>query len=285
MPHQPQPMTNKICLITGANAGIGKATALGLAKMGARVVMVCRNQARGELALNEIKAQSGNSSVSLLLADLSSQAEVRQLAADFQAQYPALHVFINNAAIIPQRRMVTVDGIELQLAVNHLAPFLLTNLLLDLLKASAPARIINMSSEVHRWATINFDDLHAKYSYHPSDVYSQTKLANLLFTYQLARRLQGTGVSVNCLHPGVIATNLLSDYMGKPRTYDSTRHDMGSTPETGARQSLYLATSAEVEGVSGHYFVKQRAVSSSNASYDQKLGRELWQVSEELTEL
>lgn len=274
-----------ICMVTGANAGIGKATALGLARLGATVIMVCRSRQRGEVARDEIKRESGNDSVSLMLADLSWQASIRQLAADFEARRSALHVLINNAGVITRSRTVTKDGLETQFAVNHLACFLLTNLLLDVLKASAPARIINVSSQVHYGASIDFDDLQSERSYRPARVYAQTKLANVAFTYELARRLRGTGVTVNCLHPGVIATNMLSDYMGVPRSLQFTTRIVGASPEKGAQTPLYLATSPEVEGVSGAYFENRSAVRSSPASYDGAVARRLWRVSAELAGL
>ncbi len=277
------PMAGKTCILTGANTGIGKATALGLAKMGATVVMVCRSLERGEAAMAEIKRGSGNDSVSLLLADLSSRAAIHRLAADFKAKYPNLHVLINNAAIIPKKRTVAEDGLETQFAVNHVAYFLLTNLLLDQLKASAPSRIINVSSQVHNGASIDFDDLQSERSYSPTRVYGWTKLANVLFTYELAHRLEGTRVTVNCLHPGTVATNMLADYM--PGGLRFMAKMIGVSSEEGARTSLFLATSPEVEGVSGKYFVNQGAVHSSKASYDKTAARRLWQVSAELTGL
>jgi NAD(P)-dependent dehydrogenase (short-subunit alcohol dehydrogenase family) len=219
----------------------------------------------------------------LLLADLASQASIRRLAEDFKKQFSALHVLINNAGIIPRKRQVTVDGFETQFAVNHLAPFLLTNLLLDTLKSSAPARIVTVSSDMHRGATINFDDLQSVGSYRPVRVYSETKLANVLFTYELARKLQGTKVTANCLHPGMVATKLLADGIGIPRTLSSTTKLIGSSPEKGAKTSIYLATSPEVEGVSGKYFVRQKPVESSQMSYDQSLASRLWKESAELT--
>ncbi|MEE9124309.1 MAG: SDR family oxidoreductase [candidate division NC10 bacterium] len=277
------PMAGKTCILTGANTGIGKATALGLAKMGATVVMVCRSLERGEAAMAEIKRGSGNDSVSLLLADLSSRAAIHRLAADFKAKYPNLHVLINNAAIIPKKRTVAEDGLETQFAVNHVAYFLLTNLLLDQLKASAPSRIINVSSQVHNGASIDFDDLQSERSYSPTRVYGWTKLANVLFTYELAHRLEGTRVTVNCLHPGTVATNMLADYM--PGGLRFLAKMIGVSSEEGAQTSLFLATSPEVEGVSGKYFVNQGAVHSSKASYDKTAARRLWQVSAELTGL
>ena len=270
-------------MVTGANAGIGKATALGLAKMAATVLMVCRNRERGEAALTEVKRESGNDAVSLLLADLSSQTSIRHLAADFKAKYSHLHVLINNAGIITKKRVLTEDKLETQFAVNHLAYFLLTNLLLDTLKVSGPARIVNVSSHAHQRASIDFDNLQSERSYHRTHVYAWTKLANVLFTYELSRRLEGTQVTANCLHPGVIATNLVGDYLPRPLRFIT--QIIGASPEKGARTPLYLATSPEVEGVTGKYFVDQKAVPSSAASYDRTTARRLWQASAELTGL
>lgn len=276
-------MTGKTCMVTGANAGIGKATALGLAKMGANVVMVCRDRERGEAALSEIKRESSNDSVGLLIADLSLLAAIRGLAEEFKTKYPTLHVLNNNAGIIPGTRTVTGDGFETQFAVNHLNYFFLTNLLLDVLKASAPARIVNVTSQVHDGASIDFNDLQSERSYRRTSVYAWTKLANVLFTYELARRLEGTGVTSNCLHPGTVATKLLGDYM--PSALRFIGNIVGASPEKGARTSLYLATSPEVEGVTGRYFVSQKEAQSSKLSYDKSLASRLWQVSAELTRL
>ena len=278
-------MAGKVCAVTGANAGIGKATVLGLAHLGATVLMVCRSRERGEAALAEIKEISGNNQASLLVADLSSQSEIRKLAKAFKSQHSALHVLINNAGIIPRIREVTVDGLETQFAVNHLASFLLTNLLLDMLKSSAPARVVTVASDMHRGATIDFDDLQSERAYKALRVYCRTKLANVLFTKELARRLLGAGVTANCLHPGVVATKLLADAMGMPRALRSTTRLIGSSPDKGARTSLYLATSPEVEGESGKYFVRQREVESSKVSYDENMASRLWRVSAELTGL
>ena len=274
-------MKDKVCLVTGANAGIGKATALGLAERGATVVMVSRNRERGEAAQAEIRRQSGHEAVDLLLADLSSQAEIRRLAAEFKRQYDQLHVLINNAAIIPLQRQETADGLEMQFAVNHLAYFLLTHLLLDVLKAGAPARIVNVSSQTHRWGRIDFDDLQSERSYDPQAAYKQSKLANVLFTYELARRLQGTGVTVNCLHPGGIRTQLNANYAGRAEAAEASPAEL----QRGAQTSIYLATSPEVEGVSGKYFVNEQQTQSSAESYDQHLAQRLWQISADLTGL
>ena len=274
-------MEGKVCLVTGANAGIGKATALGLAQRGATVVMVSRDRERGETVQAEIARQSGNESVDLLLADLSSQAEIRRLAAEFGRQYDQLHVLVNNAAIIPLQRQETEDGLEMQFAVNHLAYFLLTHLLLDVLKASAPARIVNVSSQTHQWGQIDFDDLQSEKQYDPQPAYMQSKLANVLFTYELARRLQGTGVTANCLHPGGIRTRLNANYAGRAGAAEASPAEL----QRGAQTSIYLATSSEVEGVSGKYFVNRRQTQSSAESYDQHLAQRLWQISAELTGL
>src|SRR5437588_3353156 len=207
MPTVKSSMQGKICMVTGANSGIGKATSLALAQMGATVVMVCRDRARGEQARREITTKSRNNAVDLLQADLSSQQSIRQLVENLQQRYTHLHVLINNAGAAFTGRRETADGVEMTFAVNYLAPFLLTNLLLDVLKASAPARIVNVSSAAHTSSSIQMDDLQAEKLYRPMRTYPQAKLAVVQFTYQLARRLQGTGVTANCLHPGFVATN------------------------------------------------------------------------------
>jgi NAD(P)-dependent dehydrogenase (short-subunit alcohol dehydrogenase family) len=272
-------MHGKTVLITGANAGIGFATALGLASMGARVVMVARNRQRGEVAQAAIQQKTGNDDVHLLLADLSEMAQVRALAADFRARFDALHVLMNNAAVIPQQRTESPDGYEMQLAVNHLAYFLLTNLLLDMLINSAPARIVNVSSGVHFGGKINFDDLHSKKSYRPTGVYANTKLMNVLFTYELARRLTGRGVTVNALHPGEIATQLHNDWYGEaPGT-----PFFGRPIEDGARTPIYVATSPELAGVTGRYFSNERE--TRGHADDVTVAARLWQGSADLTGL
>ncbi len=274
-------MNRKTCLITGGNAGIGKATAVGLAKLGATVVIVARSRERGEPALADIRRQSGNNAVHLLVADLASQRQIRQLAADFNSQFDKLDVLVNNAGVIPRTRQVTEDGLEMQFAVNHLAYFLLTNLLLDKLKASAPARVVNVSSMVHSWSSIDWADLQNERGYDASDVYAQTKLMNVLFTYELARRLAGTGVTANCLHPGVIGTKLYASYMGRRQSHDAADNENAR----GAQTSIYLAASPEVEGVTGKYFVDKRERRSTAVSYDETLARRLWEISAQLVNL
>ena len=279
-------MYGKTCLVTGANAGIGKATSTGLARMGATVVMVCRSRERGETALAEIAAKTGSPNLDLLIADLSSQGSIRKLARTVISRYPNLHVLINNAGTITNRRRLTVDGIETQVAVNHLAPFLLTDLLLDTLKASAPARVVTVSSQVHSKSPIDLDDLTSEKEYTASQVYRKTKLANILFTYELARRLEGTGVTANCLHPGVIATKLLDDYMGGSHEAGfGSSESFGDSPEQGAVVVLHVATSREIDGVSGKYFYDNAVSETAPVTYDEDHARQLWDVSADLTGL
>ena len=283
MPTVNSSMQGKICMVTGANSGIGKATALELAQMGATVVMVCRDRARGEEARSEITTKSRNNAVDLLLADLSSQQSIRQLVGNFQHHYTHLHVLINNAGATFPGRRETVDGLEMTLAVNYLAPFLLTNLLLDVLKASAPARIVNVSSVTQKSGYIQMDDLQEVKRYRPMRVYGQSKLAVVLFTYELARRLQGTGVMANCLHPGFVATNFAQSDVGPAvRLLVKLIGSFGASPQEGAKTSIYLASSPDVEGVTGTYFVKSIPKRSASISYDESLQRQLWEQSAKL---
>jgi NAD(P)-dependent dehydrogenase (short-subunit alcohol dehydrogenase family) len=279
-------MQGKICMVTGANSGIGKATALALAQMGATVVMVCRDRARGEEAKSEITTKSRNNAVDLLQADLSSQQSIRQLVENFQHHYTQLHVLINNAGAAFPGRRETVDGLEMTFAVNYLAPFLLTNLLLDVLKASAPARIVNVSSGSHEAGYIKLDNLQSKNPYRSMSVYGQSKLALVLFTYELPRRLEGTGVTVNCLHPGFVATNFGQSDVGPAfRLLVKLIGSFGTSPQEGAKTSIYLASSPEVEGVTDKYFVKSIPKRSASISYDESLQRQLWEQSANLVNL
>jgi NAD(P)-dependent dehydrogenase (short-subunit alcohol dehydrogenase family) len=276
-------MAGRVCVITGASRGIGRATALGLAELGASLVLVCRRREDGEAVSEEIAVRQ-QVPVDVVPADLSSQASIRQAAAEMRSRHSVIHVLINNAGVIPQHRQVTEDGLEMQFAVNHLAYFLLTNLLLPQLRAGAPARVVNVSSGVHSHASLDFSDLQASGRYDPKEVYSRTKLANLLFTYELARRLPAAEVTVNSLTPGVVATGMLADYMGVPRTGrgDSS---FGATPKEGAEASIYLASSPDLAGVTGKYFTRKKQVSSSRQSYDEGAARRLWEVSAQLTGL
>jgi NAD(P)-dependent dehydrogenase (short-subunit alcohol dehydrogenase family) len=275
-------MTGRVCVITGASRGIGKASARALAGLGASLVLVCRRQADGDKVASEISRPSA-ALPDVVAADLSSQSEIRRAAGEIRERHPAVHVLINNAGVFTRRRQLTVDGLEQQFAVNHLAYFLFTNLLLDCLRAGAPSRIINVSSGAHSGSHLDFADLQGERSYDGNRAYSQSKLANVLFTYELARRLRGTGNTANCLHPGVIATRLLADYMGVPAAGGALARTFGAKPEKGAETIVYLASSQEVEGVTGKYFVNKKPVTSSRESYDEAAARRLWEVSERLT--
>ncbi len=276
-------MKGKTCLITGANSGIGRATALGLAKMGATMVIACRNREKGETALSEITSESGNQNVKLMVADMSSQESIRKLAGDFKTKHKDLHLLINNAGVFLTKRIVTTDGLESTLAVNHLGPFLLTSLLLDLLKASAPSRIVNVTSDAHRGTTIDFEDLQGEKNFSGWDAYSQSKLAVILFTHELAKRLEGTGVTVNSVHPGVVRTNFAKNNGGLVALGFKIIGPLFITPETSAKRVLYVATSPNLDNVSGEYFTKMHEAKSSKESYDDESAKRLWQVSEQLT--
>lgn len=277
-------------MVTGATSGMGQVIARKLAQMGATVIIVGRSRERGIETLQRIVSATGNASVELMLADLSSQKEICQLAQQFKSRYQHLHVLVNNAGAWITSRQESIDGIEMTFALNHLGYFLLTNLLLDTLKASAPARIINVSSYGHKRTKMNFDDLQAKQGYNGMQTYRQSKLSNVLFTYELARQLAGTGVTVNAVNPGLVATRFgLNNFGVIParivnlliRVYGL----VGTNAEQGAQTSIYLATSPNVEGITGKYFEKQTAVPSSEESYDPATASRLWQVSEAMTGL
>jgi NAD(P)-dependent dehydrogenase (short-subunit alcohol dehydrogenase family) len=277
-------MENKIILITGANSGIGKATATALAEMGAHVVMMSRDLTKGEKARQDVARISKNSQVDLMQCDLASMMSIRHFASEFIAKYQRLDVLINNAGIFTDKRMETSDGFEYQIGVNHLGPFLLTQLLLDLLKKSSPSRIVNVSSGAHFGGKIDFEDLHLQHRYSSWKSYAQSKLANILFTYELSHRLTGTGVTVNCLHPGFVNTRFATDRNSeKQNLMMKLMKPFTTQPAQGAETSVYLATSPEVEGISGKYFVKRKQKASSRASYDLVVGEKLWNLSTALT--
>ena len=278
-------MRGKTAMVTGASAGIGKETARALAKMGANVVMVSRDRARGEAALAEVRAESSDGEVELVLADLSSQREVRRLAKELEAGYDRLEVLVNNAGGQFRERAVTEDGLERTFALDHLAPFLLTNLLLGVLEKSAPARVVNVASGAHAMGRINFEDLQGERRYGPSRAYAQAKLANVMFTYELARRLEGTGVTANAAHPGFVATGFHDRNRGLARLVVDhvIRPTVMVPPDKGAETVVHLAASPEVEGVTGGYFAKKEPKASSRRSKDREAARRLWEASEELT--
>jgi NAD(P)-dependent dehydrogenase (short-subunit alcohol dehydrogenase family) len=279
-------LDGRICLVTGATSGIGLETAVGLARKGARLILVARSASRGEASVAAVKAASGNESVELALADLASLDSVRALAASVLDRVPSLHVLVNNAGVVNLARETTADGFETTFAVNHLAHFLLTRLLLERMLTSAPARIVNVASEGHRFARIDLEDLQTerkKYSW--MRVYGASKLANVLFTFELARRLEGTGVTVNCLHPGAVATRLGMNNGRIGRIVIPLLRPFFLTPAQGAETSIFLAASDHVAGVTGRYFSRCAPKPSSRASQDRGLAQELWEASDRLTGL
>jgi retinol dehydrogenase 14 len=277
-------MDGKTVLITGGTGGIGRATALRLASMGARVGITGRDQQRTQLAATEIARESGKGAVDAFVADLSSQVEVRRLADEVLAAYPRIDVLVNNVGGFWSHRHVTADGLEHTFALNHLAPFLLTSLLLDRLKASAPARVVTVSSGAQSMGTIDFDDLMGERKYSGQTAYNQSKLANVMFTYELARRLKGTGVTATALHPGVTSTAFSAEDPALGLLVAVMRPFMQS-PTRGAETSIYLASSPEADGVSGKYFAKRKARKSHASSYDTAAAARLWRVSADLVGL
>ena len=277
-------MNGKVCLVTGATSGIGRATAEALARLGATVVIVARDESRAETTLDDIRRANPRASPDVLMADLSSQRSVRELARSFKAEHDRLHVLVNCAGGFFRTPATTAEGVELTFALNHLAYFLLTTQLTDVLVASAPARVVNVASGAHAMGAIRFDDLRESPHYRARAAYARSKLANILFTYQLARRLQGTGVTSACVHPGVVRTNFGRE--GEPvlsRTFRTLVTPFMRTPEKGAETVVYLASSPQVEGVTGVYFRDMKPARSSRRSHDRALAEQLWSVSEALT--
>ena len=278
-------LTGKTVVLTGATSGIGRATALGLADEGARLILVGRTPERCEETLAEIRRRTGRDDAVMLRADLSSLKEVRRLADEVLASADRVHVLLNNAGVTLPKRQLTVDGLEGTFATNHLAYFLLTGLLLPRLRDSAPARIVNVASDAHRFVRLDLNDLQNEQRYRALRVYGQSKTANLLFTQELARRIAGSGVSANALHPGGIRSNL---GRSEGKALEAVRKLVGlflKSPEEGARTSLYLACSPEVEGVSGRYYAKCRERTPAAHARDPELARRLWERSEALTGL
>ena len=278
-------MQDKVVLVTGATDGIGKVAAEALADMGAKVVLVGRNLEKTNNIVSEITQKTGNAGLEYLIADLSDQAQVRRLAEEFRQKHNRLDVLVNNAGAMFMSRQLSHDGYEMTFALNHLAYFLLTNLLLDLIKASKPARIVNVASRAHQGARLNFDDLQNQRHYNSQSVYGESKLANLYFTYELSRRLEGSGVTANALHPGFVATKFGTNNGGIYRLVFDLSHVAAISPEEGAETIIYLASSHEVEGATGKYFFQKKETRSSELSYDVEAAGRLWQVSLGLTGL
>jgi retinol dehydrogenase 14 len=273
-------LRGKIAMVTGASSGMGKEIALALAGKGANVVMVCRDPGSGEAARADVQQKSGNSAVELVIADLSSQQSIRNLVQEFGTRHGRLNVLVNNAGVVLPKRVETADGIETVFATNHLAPFLLTNLLLPALQASAPARVVTVASSVESMGKIDFDDLQSAKSFSEIRSYNASKLANVLFTYELARRIAGTGVTANVVEPGFIKTKLKVPFPFSLFSF------MRRSVAEGARPTVFLASSSEVEGVTGTFFNhKGAATESSKGSRDEAVARRLWQASAELTHL
>ena len=277
-------MKDKVCVITGGTDGIGKAAAYGLAVQGARLLVHGRDPDKGARAVAELKARSGNPAIEFLQADFSSLADVRRLAAAVMEHTPRIDVLVNNAGGIFGKRTLSKDGYEMTFAVNHLAPFLLTHLLVDTLKSGAQSRIVTTASHAHRQAKISFDDLQATPKYSPMSAYGTSKLANILFTRALAKRLRGTAVTATCLHPGFVRTNfgrnvevsrLLKHIFGLVARF-------ARSPEKGAETVVYLATSPQVQGASGGYYFDCKLTPPASAAQDDSTAERLWQVSEQL---
>jgi retinol dehydrogenase-14 len=284
-PNRGRPMAGRTVLVTGGTGGIGKATALGLAAMGAHVAITGRDRGRTEEAAREIRA-AGGGPVDEFIADLSAQAEVRRLAAEVLRRLPRIDALVNNVGGYWDTRHVTADGLEHTFALNHLAPFLLTNLLLDRLTRSAPARVVAVASHAQAMGRIDFDDLQGERSYSGARAYNQSKLANVLFTYELARRLEGTSVTANALHPGVVRTSFGAEDPGLlQRLLVPLLMPFMKTPAQGAATSIHLASAPELAEVSGRYFAGSRPRRSSGRSYDEAAAARLWRVSADLVGL
>ncbi len=273
-------LRDKTCMVTGASAGIGKATAMGLAKLGATVVIVCRDQARGEAASAEIRTASGNPAIELMIADLSALTSIRNLTAEFKRKRPKLDVLVNNAAIFRRTRTITPDGFESMFATNHLAPFLLTNLLLASLQASGAARVLNMTAP--STVKVDFGNLQGERRFSALSAFGASKMGNLLFTFELARRLEGTGVTVNAVHPGLVKSNLMREAPALMRWLTNL---MSAAPDRAVEPIVTLAYAPEYAGQTGRFYHKGQAITAAAYAYDLNIQRQLWEVSAQLTGL
>lgn len=271
----------KMAIVTGANSGMGLATTVELARQGAQVIMACRSRSRGEEALAEAKRRSGSDKIELMLCDLGSLESIRRFAEQFQAQYDRLDILINNAGVVMLKRELTKDGFEMDLGVNHLGHFLLTMLLLDALKASAGARIVVVGSGAYKIGSMDYTDPAMENSFNPAKAYGRSKLANIWFTKELAVRLKGTRVTVNCVHPGAVGTSLgVNRDTGFGKSVLKLLSYFFQTPEKGADTALYLATSPEVEGVTGQYFYRRKVQRLTARADDRQAARKFWEWSE-----
>ena len=277
-------MRGRVCLVTGATRGIGKETALGLARLGASVIVLARDARAGALAVDDLRRAGGGADAALVVADLASLSSIRAAAEEITARWPTLDVLVNNAGVSRSRRAVSTEGYEMTFAVNHLAPFALTLLLLPLLRAAAQGRVITVSSVFERWGRMDFDDLHATRGYNGTRAYTQSKLANVLFTYALADRLAGTNVTANCVYPGLVATDLMRDraWWRAPLLRPLWRR-LFRTPARGAQSSIVAASSPALAAVSGRCVSGTRCVRTSRRSTDRAVRERLWRVSAELT--
>ncbi len=271
-------LKNKTAIITGATSGIGRVTAMAIAREGARLVLPVRSIEKGKALKEEIEKETGNTSIEIMHCNLASLDSVRQFAEDFQKKHDKLHLLINNAGLWEAKRKESDDGIEMNFAVNHLAPFLMTSLLLDTIKKSAPARIVSVASTAHKYGKMRFNDLEGKKSWGSMQSYAQSKLANILFTRRLAKDLEGSGVTANCLHPGVVNTQLFNKLPGFIQKVSSF---FMITPEKGAQTSIYLATSPEVENITGEYFDKKKIAKTTAHARDMQVADTLWEASKE----
>jgi NAD(P)-dependent dehydrogenase (short-subunit alcohol dehydrogenase family) len=278
-------LNSRVCIVTGASSGIGLETARGLAAQGATLVAVCRSRERGEAALASIRESTGNADLHLALADLSAQASIRQLVKELLARWPRIHVLVNNAGVVETRRRLTADGIEMVFAVNHLSYYLLTRLLLDRLKESASARVVNVSSDAHRFAKLDWENLQGEKGWSFMRQYGLSKLCNILFTQELAKRVAGSGVTANALHPGAVGTRLGQNNGAWAKALTLLLRPFFLTPAQGAQTSIYLASSPDVEGASGGYFAKRRRAAPTPEATDLGNALQLWELSARLTGL
>jgi NAD(P)-dependent dehydrogenase (short-subunit alcohol dehydrogenase family) len=276
---------DKVVVITGATSGVGRAAAIELARQGATLLLVARHRGRAEAAEREIRKLSGSIAMSTFFADLSSMSEIRRVAGEILNHTPRIDVLLNNAGVVQRSRVMTVDGFETTFATNHLAYYLLTRLLLGRLQQSQPARIVNVASEAHRWCSLDFDDLQNERRYRTLATYGKSKLANLMFTYELARRLENSGVTVNALHPGWVATHLGLDDGLLSRAVSAVSNICARTPERGADTAVWLASSPEVRAITGKYFLDRHEIQSNAASRDHEAQRRLWEMSAQMVGL